>query len=158
MDPIDTTEIPIDQAAQAGQIADFFEKLSLGLDQYRAANTAKLLPEQRQQLADNAQRLAGYSEQFTADAIAATLAKIQDNVANLINATKDAKQAIKTAAAIEKVASIAAAAITLGLSIASGNPGSIATSVTGLVTAVGAAPPTDDPGSKQAAASGTGTS
>jgi hypothetical protein len=157
MDPIDTTDIAIDPATQASQIADLFQKLSLGLDQYRAANTS-LSPEQRQQFATNAQRLAGYSEQFTADAIGATLAGIQDNVANLISATKDAQQAIKTAAKIEKVASIAAAAITLGASIATGNPATILTSVTGLVKAVAPAPPADDPGSKQAAASGTGTS
>jgi hypothetical protein len=128
---------PVNTAAQAEQLSDLFRQLSMTLDQYRAANVAELSEEQRHQLADNAQHLDDFAEQFVGEAIEATIASIQGNINNIMAATKDAQQAFKTAAKIEKVASIAAAAVALGAAIASGNPGTIGSAVSGLASAVG---------------------
>ncbi|MGO4885296.1 MAG: hypothetical protein ACLP59_31395 [Bryobacteraceae bacterium] len=127
---------PSDIATQASQLADLFMQLSMALDKYRAAHATELTSDERHQLADNAQHLDDFSEQFTAEAIGATLAGIQANVNNIIKATKDAQKAIKTVAAIEKVVAITSAAVALGASIASGNPGTIASAAGALAESV----------------------
>ena len=128
---------PIDTAGQADQLADLFLKLSMALDQYRADNLARLTPDQLHQLSDNAQHLDDFAMHFTVVAIGATLAGIQGEINTITRATADANQAIKTAAKIERVATIAAAAVALGAAIAAGNPGTIASAASGLVTAIG---------------------
>jgi hypothetical protein len=129
--------VPVNIADQAQQLSDLFRQLSMSLDQYRAANAAALSAGQRQQLADNAQHLDDFAEQFTGQAIQATVTSIQGNIKNIIAATQDAQKAIKKAALIEKVASIAAAAVALGAGIATGNPETIASAADGLVSAIG---------------------
>jgi hypothetical protein len=126
---------PNDTADQARQLAQLFLQLSMGVDQYRAAHP-ELDPDQRRQLADIAERLDDFSEQFSAQESAALLAGIQGNLANIVKATKDAQQAVKTIAKIERVIAITAAAVTLGAAIASGNPSTIASAASGLIDAI----------------------
>jgi hypothetical protein len=121
---------------QADQLAGAFQQISMALDRYRAAHAAELSSDDRHQLAGIAQHFDDLAEQLTADAIAAGLASIQGNIGGIVKATKDAQQAVKTSAAIEKVISITGAAVALAASIAAGNPAGIASSAAGLVSAV----------------------
>jgi|HubBroStandDraft_1064217.scaffolds.fasta_scaffold312568_1 hypothetical protein len=119
----------VNPEAQADQLADLFRQLSVTLDEFRAAHMNLLSGDQSNQLADNAQRLDDFAEQFTGQAIAETLASIQGNINNITAAMKDAQRAVNAATKVERVASLAAAAIALGGSIAAGKFGTILSAV-----------------------------
>jgi hypothetical protein len=128
---------PDDTAAQARQLASQFLQLSMAVDRVRADKLTTLSQDDLHRLSDCAQHLDDFAMQFTAQAISATLASIQGSLANIMGATADAKKAIKTAKTIQNVASIAAAAVVLGAAIASGNPATIASAASGLVSSIG---------------------
>src|ERR1700733_3387547 len=117
---------------QAGQLSSLFLPLSMTLDQIRAStsNTA-----QAQSLGTISRQLDELSDELNAAAIAQTLQSIQPNIANIIQITKDAQNQVKSINDIQKVFSIAGAALTLAASIVGGNPATILSAASGVVTA-----------------------
>jgi len=69
--------VPIDPAAEAGQLADLFNSLSQALDDFRLGDRIPPLPaDQLARLKDEAQALEDRAHFFTAQAIGATLQSI----------------------------------------------------------------------------------
>ena len=87
-----TGPVPIDQAAEAGQLVDLFNNLSQALDDFRLADhTPPLATDELARLKDEAQALEDRAHYFTAQAIGATLQSIQPDLANIKAVTAQAK-------------------------------------------------------------------
>jgi hypothetical protein len=119
---------------QADQLSDLFLQLSMTLDQIRTTNPDA---PQAQSLGTISRQLDELSDQLNAAGIAQTLQNIQPNINNIIQVTKDAQNQVKTIKDIQKVFSIAGAALTLAASIVSGNPATIISAAAGVATAIG---------------------
>src|SRR5579871_6692715 len=143
---------------QAAQLSDLFLKLSIAIDQVRDTAPA-LSAEQVQMLGTVARHLDELSEQLNAAAIADILQRIQPNIAQIVQATKDAQQAVKTIKKIENVVAIATASLTLATAILAGNPQTILSAAAGVASAVKDAMTADtDPGKGLAGKKKSGTS
>jgi hypothetical protein len=136
MNPQQTSLVPIDAAKEAGDLADLFNSLSQALDDFRLSLPPSTPQGQLGQLKDEAQALEDKAHFFTAQAIGATLQSIQPDLAKIKAATAEAAAQVAKLNTIEKVISIATAALALGASIASGNPGSIIATAEDLAQAV----------------------
>jgi predicted trehalose synthase len=132
-----STPVPIDPAAEAGQLADLFNDLSQALDEFRLADHNPSIPaDQLSRLKDEAQALEDRAHYFTAQAIGATLQSIQPDLANIKAVTAQAKTQVGVLNDVSKVISIATSALGLGTAIAAGNPMAIAAATNGLVQAL----------------------
>jgi len=120
---------------QAAQLADLFLQLSMTVDQVRAKPGVS--DAESQSLGTVARQLDELSEQLNAAAIAQILQGIQPEINRIIQTTKDAQQAIKTIGSIQKVFSIAGAALTLAAAFVAGNPTTILSAAAGVATAIG---------------------
>jgi len=112
---------PVDAAAAAGVLADHFAALSDAADRL----TLNAPADQAAVLSASAQRLMDFSHRFTADAIAATLASVQGDLAAIQSATKTAKEQLAVLTDITKAVAIAGAAVGLGAAIVLGDAGGI---------------------------------
>ena len=127
------TPVPIDPAAEAGQLADLFNTLSQALDDFRLADHIPPIPtDQLASLKDDAQALEDLAHDFTAQAIGATLQSIQPNLANIKAVAAQAKTQVGVLNDVSKVISIGVSALSLGKAIAAGNPVSIVAAAEGL--------------------------
>jgi hypothetical protein len=131
--------VPIDPAAEAGNLADLFNALSQAVDDFRLGDTipADTPRDQVARLKDEAQALEDRAHHFTAEAIGATLQSIQPDLANIKAVTAEAKTEVGILNDVSKVISIATLGLSLGTAIAAGNPASIAAAVEALAQAVG---------------------
>ena len=130
--------MPIDPAAEAGELADLFNALSQAVDDFRLGDT---LPpgtplDQLARLKKAAQDLEDVAHGFTAQAIGATLQSIQTDLAKIKAVTADAKTQLGHLNAVSKAISIATAGLNLGTAIAGGNPLTIVAAVEGFGQAV----------------------
>jgi hypothetical protein len=118
--------VPIDAAAEAGQLADLFNSLSQALDDFRLADHTPPVPaDQLARLKDKAQAMEDRAHFFTAQAIGETLQSVQPDLANIKAVTAQAKTQVTVLNDVSKVISIATSALSLGTAIAAGNPASI---------------------------------
>jgi uncharacterized membrane protein YccC len=119
---------PINPAAEALELARLFHGLSLALDQFLLSDQfpADTPPEQQALLRQQAQDLEDVSHDFTAEAIKAILESIQPDLAKIKAVAKEAKTQLGHLEAVSKAISIAAAGLSAGSAIVSGNPLSIA--------------------------------
>jgi uncharacterized phage infection (PIP) family protein YhgE len=125
--------VPIDPAAEAGQLADLFNNLSQALDDFRLGDHVPPVPDdQLARLKDEAQALEDRAHYFTAQAIGATLQSIQSGLANIKAVTAQAKAQLGVLNDVSKAISIATSALSLGTAIAAGNPASIAAAADAL--------------------------
>jgi len=130
---------------QAAQLSDLFLKLSIAIDQVRD-NTPALTADQVQTLGTVARHLDEISGQLNAAAVAQILQRIQPNINQIVQATKDAQQAVKTIKKIENVVAIATASLSLATAILAGNPQTILSAAAGVGSAVKTAIQGDDDG------------
>jgi hypothetical protein len=131
--------VPIDQTAEAGQLADLFNSLSQVLDDFRLGDHNPPIPDdQLARLKDEAQALEDRAHYFTAQAIGATLQSIQPDLANIKAVTQLAKNQLGVLNNVSKVISIATSALSLGTAIAAGNPGSIVAAAAALTQTLAA--------------------
>jgi hypothetical protein len=125
--------VPIDQSAEAGQLADLFNSLSQALDDFRLGDRDPPIPsDQLARLKSHAQALQDRAHFFTAQSIGATLQSIQPDLAKIKSVTAQAKAQLGVLNEVSKVISIATSTLSLGEAIAAGNPGSIASAATAL--------------------------
>jgi hypothetical protein len=121
-----TAPLPIDPAAEAGELADLFNDLSQKVDDFRLADHAPALtPDQLARLKDEAQALEDRAHYFTAQAIGATLQSIQSDLASIKAVSAQAKTQLGKLNDVSKIISVATSALSLGTAIAAGNPASI---------------------------------
>ena len=130
--------MPIDPAAEAGELADLFNALSQAVDDFRLGNTIPpdTSPDQLARLKKAAQDLEDVAHRFTAQAIGATLQSIQGDLTKIKAATADAKTQLGHLNTVSKAISIATAGLSLGTAIAGGNPVAIVAAVEGFGQAV----------------------
>ncbi len=119
------TPSPFDPAAEARRLAALFDDFSTSVDEYRLTLPDDTPKEQLSRLKIQAQILESQSHQFTADAIGATLAAIQHDLAHVKEVTAQAKDQLNVLNSVAKAISIASSAVDLGLAIVSGSPGGI---------------------------------
>jgi hypothetical protein len=128
---------PIDQAAEAGRLADLFNNLSQALDDFRLGDhIPPLTVDESARIKDQAQELEGLSQNFTAQAIGAALQSIESDLANIKAVTAQTETQLGVLNDASKVISIAASALTLGVAIAAGNPSAIADAAKGLAQTI----------------------
>lgn len=139
---------------QAAQLADLFLQLSMMVDHIRATDP-DLSDSDAQSLGTLARQLDELSDQLNAAAIANILQSIQPNITDIIQTTKNAQAAIKEAGKIQKVFSIAGAALTLAASFVAGNPSTILSAAAGLATAIGGSTPSASGGGGAGASPGS---
>lgn len=123
-------------AQQARDLANSFYELSKKLGDYRFGNWDNLTPSQRTKLENIQWTLMNYSSDFTAVAISQTVAELQNTLKNISDATDKMKKAIGNIQSIDKILKVAAAAVTLGASIATGNPIAIVKGLEGVADAL----------------------
>jgi len=123
---------------QAAQLSDLFLKLSIAIDQFRSTAPG-LSNEQVLTLGTVARHLDEISGQLNAEAVAEILQRIQPSIAKIVQATKDAQQAVKTIKKIESVVAIATASLALATAILSGNLSTVESAIGGVASAVQAA-------------------
>lgn len=120
------TPVHIDPADEARQLATLFDNLSLALDDFRLNDhDPPLSSKDAARLKKEADALEDLSHYFTAQAIGATLQKIQPDLENIKALTKEAKEQVAKLNEISKVFTIAGAALSLGKVIITGDPVSI---------------------------------
>jgi len=126
-----------DPADEANQLANLFYSLSQATDDLRLGGTL-VAPsvDDLASLKDQADRLDNCGHSFTAQAIGATLANIQDDLANIKNVTADAKAQLGKLTDVSKAIAAATAGVALGLAITSGNPATILAATGAFATAV----------------------
>lgn len=109
---------------EVGNLSDELLKLSMLLDQMRVTSS-NLSPSDIQHLGDIARQLDELSDQLNAAAIGQILQNLQPSLSNIIQTTKDAQSAIKEANTLQKVFSIAGAALTLASALVAGSTSAI---------------------------------
>src|SRR4051812_27915682 len=107
------TPSPFDPAAEARRLAAFFDDFSNSVDDYREGLPDDTPKEQRNSLKVQAQALESQSHQFTADAIGATLAAIQNDLAHVKQVTAQAKDQLGVLNKVEKAIAIVSSAVDL---------------------------------------------
>lgn len=122
---------PLD-AAEANALAEQFYAASTALDKFRLSFDPPLPLPQRKRLKDEADALESRAQYFTAEAIGATLASIQSDLARIDSTTNDAVQQLKHLEDVQKGIAIATSLLTLGTAIAAGNPATIIAAAQGL--------------------------
>lgn len=111
------TPVPIDQDAEARQLADLFANLSQALNNFRRSDP-HLTSAQSDHLKKKAGALQDLSIHFTAEAIGATLQEIQPNLEHIKTLTTEAENQVAQLKDISKVLSIAASVFSLGMALA----------------------------------------
>lgn len=129
---------PMDQAAQANELAVLFNDLSQAVDDFRLNFEPPLQSEQMSRLKDESQALEDRAHYFTAQAIGATLAQIAPDLDAIKATTVEAKRQLYNLNSISKAISIATSAVSLGAAIAAGNPAAIAAATEALVQTMAA--------------------
>jgi hypothetical protein len=124
-----------DPANLAAILSDEFLQMSVAIDQIRTTNR-NLSDADAQRLGTMEEQLDEVSGQLNAEAIAQILASIRPQLDSITQATQAANEALKKAQDIQKAFNIAAAAVALGGAILTGNLGTIAGAVGGVVSAV----------------------
>ena len=128
----------IDPADEANQLAKLFYALSQATDDLRTGDAlVHASSEDLVRLKDKAQALNDVAHSFTAQAIGLTLQGIQHDLANIKAVTAEATAQLDTLNEVSKAIGIASAALGLGATIATGDPGSIAAATKTLFTALG---------------------
>ena len=122
----DVRTIPVDRAAEAVELANLFNDLSLAIDQYRLSEQDPPLSRgEMSRLKDEAQAMEDRAHYLTAEAIGATLQAIQPQLDNIKSITAQARAQLAALGDAEKVIRVATTALNLGTAIAAGNPLSI---------------------------------
>lgn len=124
---------PIDQAAQANELAVLFNELSQAVDDFRLNFEPPLQSEHMSRLKDESQALEDRAHYFTAQAIGATLAQIAPDLDAIKANTSEAARQLGNLTNISRAISIATTALSLGAAIAAGNPASISAAAEALV-------------------------
>jgi hypothetical protein len=115
---------------QSFALAQAFHNLAVLLGDYRFDNWDDLSPGERKQLEDLEFDILNDSTRFDAIAISGTLDNLDKVIDDIRATTERMGRAIETIEAVGDVFKMAAAAITLGAAIVSGNP-------EGIVSALG---------------------
>ena len=126
---------PVSQE-QLDKLSNFFLELSMTLDQIRASD-ARLSDAETKQLGAMARQLNELSGEVDAAAIGQLLAGLQPRLDNIIQTTRAAQEQAKEAKTIQKVFSIAGAALTLASALASGSAPAVLAAAGGLGGAIG---------------------
>ncbi len=116
---------PFDPAAEARRLAALFNDFSMSVDEYWLGLPAYTPKEQLVSLKVQAQTLQTQSHQFTAEAIGATLAAIQNDLAHLKQVIAQARDQLGVLNSLAKAIAVASSATELGVAIAIGSPGGI---------------------------------
>ncbi len=140
--------VQIDQAVEAGNLASLFFQLSAAVEQFRLDHPG-LSQEEKDRLDAQSEDLEAKANAFNAEAIGDTLQTLHASLQNLKHVTSDAKHAISTLKTVDKVFSIANAAVALGVALASHDLASVGPCLTSLQQAASGG---DNEASKSAAA------
>src|SRR4051812_47520072 len=113
---------PFDPALAARRLAEQFDDFSAAVDNYRLTLPLDTPPTVVSALKARAQELESQSHLFTADAIGATLAAIQNDLSHVKEVTRQAKDQLQVLQNISKAVAIAASAVNLGTAILAADP------------------------------------
>jgi hypothetical protein len=125
-------------------LAALFDDMADAVLAYRKQNGASLSDSEKLQLTTEFGQLISSAETVEHLAVAGALSGVDTDVKDLQSASHDAIAALKTITEVQKVVTIAVAAVALGAAIAAPTPGTIAAALGVLVQAVKnpTAPPT----------------
>jgi len=128
--------MPIDPAKQAEELAQIFFDLSSAVDKFRLDNYGAIPPAVQQRLKEQAQALDTRGQQCIADALGAIVQGIQPHLADIKQATQDAKDALAHLNEVAKGFAIVDSAVALVGAIVAGDWGSIGDNVKSLSKAI----------------------
>jgi hypothetical protein len=117
-------------------LAALFDDMADAVLDFRNQNGSKLTQLQKNQLTAQFGQLVSYGEQLENEALQGALLDIDGAVADLQNAAHDATQALQVISDVQKVITIAVAAVGVGAAIMDPTPGTIASSLGTLVQAI----------------------
>ena len=143
--------VQIDQALEAGNLARLFFELSDAVEEFRLDHP-QLSQAEKDRLDAQAEDLEAKANAFNAEAIGDILQTLHTSLENLKHVTSDAKNAVSTLRTVDKVFSIATAALALGVALASHDLSSVGPCLTSLQQAAAGG---DKEASKSAAADGS---
>ena len=123
-------------ADQARDLGNSFQEISEQLNTYKTKNWSSLTSEERQKLKDLAASVSNYSDSLITDAVGITLDAAKASLANIQQATTDAKKVIETINNIKKVITIAGAVIKLGAAFAAKDPAMIGSAVKDIFSTI----------------------
>jgi hypothetical protein len=126
-----------DPAAAANRMADRFFAASDAVDRFRLGVRPPLPRELMNNLRDISHALESRAQLYTAQAIGATLASIEDDLASIEKTTTDATTQLEHLQNVEKGISIATSLLSLCTAIAAGDASTIlaaSSSLAGLLT------------------------
>ena len=112
-------------SAEARTLSKWFLDLSTELNKYRNNTWDNLSSEQRQSLKDAMEDLLNASSELATAAVGLTLDESETGFNKLKESSKRAKEAIKTLRTVDKVITVATAAVGLAAAIASKDVGAI---------------------------------
>jgi hypothetical protein len=117
-------------------LAALFDDLADAVLAFRKNYASTLSEDEKSDLITQFGDLISAGETLEHMAVEGALADVSTDITDLQNATHDAIAAVQTIADVQKAISIAVAAVTLGVAIATENPAAIATAVGTLVSSV----------------------
>ena len=117
-------------------LAKRFKAGALAVGQFQLDHWDELSKGQRRDLTDAEYTLLDHSQNLVTYAVGVRLDETQSALTDLQQATTQATRALQTIKDIKQVLAIAAALITLGAAVSTGNPAGIATVVSGLLATV----------------------
>jgi len=123
-------------ADQARQLADLFSQMADTVGAYRDAHYSELAPDERLKLEQQIQQLDDFCDQFTAEAIQATLETIQGDLDRIVSVTRDAGQALKHLTKIAEISSILSSVADLAYDITAADYGAVPGAIQDIVGAV----------------------
>jgi hypothetical protein len=134
-------------------LAVLFDDMADAVWNFRIQNGNALTLVQKNQLTGQFGELVTYGEELENEALQSALFEIDAAVVDLQNAAHDATHALQVISDVQKVVTIAVAAVGLGAAILDPSPGTVASSVSTLVQAVqqANAKPTDGSSSTSSA-------
>ncbi|HOV11861.1 MAG TPA: hypothetical protein PLL90_08865 [Bacteroidales bacterium] len=125
-------------AQQANALAGNFLGLAQAIGDFRYANWDKLTKTENQKIGDSQWSILNYGEDILALSTALVMDEVQATLQQIDDITIQIKGTVHKLKNIQKGINIAASIVTLGASIISQNPKSIAGSITGVVEACSA--------------------
>lgn len=126
-------------AEDAHQIARFFLEAHDSLRQYRRAHLNELSEAERNDILAAAMAMFAASVQFSDQAIDLAIADIEGSAGSLRRCVEDAKSAVRDIQAVKDALAIAAAFVSIGGGVASGDLKGISAGAVSLVKAIKAA-------------------
>lgn len=119
-------------ADQARRLARSFLTVSESIADYLDEHFDEIKPADRQMMRRLKVRLADQAQQFTSLAIEVTLENLEPTLAHIGEVTQRAKDAVKHLADVRRAINIAAATLSLGTAIITGNTDGIGSAVAEL--------------------------